>query len=911
MIYFNAWGIATLICCVFTLLILGFLLSIRNKSRNSLILVGFFIGGFVLDFGFLWSAVLPEPMGAWHRFLTVAGVFFPVTLMIAFAYNFPRLMYPREAIVAVTFFALLALGLSVHFYYQALQTQPEFSFNGNIFNYFEAPGKPLGRYVSYGIVLCLLWFQVVMIRKILVFKGEERRAQIQLLIAMTVPTLGPGIANMLFQRGAISHDTFQQAFVLTTLTGYFAITIVFINNTVERTSFMTKIVGISIMTILLVVQALFTVVNYDFEDKFDQMRALEARTYLLPGSPVPENAEYVFARTGDGPIEVVYNAREHDFDLDAVADTFGLPSADATPDRYERQLAPNSDQLYFGYLIEDSSTGRQYEVGFPYLVYRAYIHEFASHVAMILVVLVLMILVLYPLFFSRTLVRPLNKLLEGVGEVNVGNLEVRIPVLVQDEIGYLSESFNRMVRSILEARDKLQDYADNLEEKVADRTREVQEKLQEIEGLKVQQDGDYYLTALIGKPLAVDWNKSGTVATEFFMEQKKKFSFRERESELGGDICIAGNLRFATRDGAPARYTVFCNGDAMGKSMQGAGGAIVLGTAMNNIMSRSARNDRVIEVRPEEWLERTYRDLDDTFRTFDGVMMASVVLGLVNDVTGEMYYFNAEHPWTVLYRDGRARFIETELNLRKLGSLSEYDFQVHMFQLQKGDVLFIGSDGRDDIDISKDASVRMINEDETVFLDTVQEAGGKMERTVELIRAGGGLTDDLSLIRVEFSGAGRSDVPASTEIMPLSAAGSGVDLSGPNAPEGLARSTASSTTLEGLQRQSQELFERKEYAAAAELMVEILDLRPDVAEVWFNLSLCYKHLKRIDAAAHAGEKLFNLQPDRVANLINLADNYRLLGQFAEAREYLTRALKLSPDNANGRKLDELLKAKGA
>ena len=142
MIYFNAWGIATLICCVFTLLILGFLLSIRNKSRNSLILVGFFIGGFVLDFGFLWSAVLPEPMGAWHRFLTVAGVFFPVTLMIAFAYNFPRLMYPREAIVAVTFFALLALGLSVHFYYQALQTQPEFSFNGNIFNYFEAPGKP-------------------------------------------------------------------------------------------------------------------------------------------------------------------------------------------------------------------------------------------------------------------------------------------------------------------------------------------------------------------------------------------------------------------------------------------------------------------------------------------------------------------------------------------------------------------------------------------------------------------------------------------------------------------------------------------------------------------------------------------------------------------------------------------------
>ncbi len=900
MIYFNAWGIATLICCVFTLLILGYLLTLKNKSRNTMIVVYFFLGAFILDFGFLWGAILPAPLGGHHRFITVGGVFTPIIFMVAFAYYFPRLEFAREARIALALTTLFSLGLAGHFFWQALRTQPDFTFAGDVFNYFESNGQPMGKLVSYGILLMVFWFIVVMIRKARRLEGEERRAQIQLLFAMTVPALGPGIANMLWQRGVINHGAFQQIFVVLTLVGYFAIAIVFINNTVERTSFMTKIVGISIMTILLVVQGVFSVINGEFERKFDRMNTLDARTYLLAGNPVPENAAYVFSYSlrpyqGEGA-RILFNRHNHSFDLAAVTESFRAEPAPPVGVRIPRQAAKFSDQLYFGYRVRDEASGRVYEIGFPYLYYRSYANGFASKVAVMLGLLVIMILVLYPVFFSRTLVRPLNALLEGVGEVNVGNLRIAIPVMVQDEIGYLSESFNRMVRSILDAKNKLQEYADTLEEKVIERTKEVQEKLEVIEKLKVQQDGDYYLTALIGKPLAMDWNKSETVRTDFFMEQKKKFSFRERDSELGGDICIAGNLRFKDA----GRFTVFCNGDAMGKSMQGAGGAIVLGTVMNNIMSRSARNDRVLQISPEQWLANTYSDLDDTFRTFDGVMMASVVLGIVSETTGKMYYFNAEHPWSVLYRDGRAQFIEKELTLRKLGSLSEYKFRVHEFQLEPGDVLFAGSDGRDDIDTSDDPGVRVINEDENVFLDTVQEARGQLDRVVELIRAGGHLTDDLSLIRVEFAPVGARERGVSVS----------EDESWAPTP-GLARGTESSTNLEGLSQRSQELFDRKEYEAAAAQMRELLDIRPDVADVWFNLSLCYKHLKRIEDAAYAGEKLYNLQPNRVANLINLADNYRILGQFSQSRDYLRRALELNPDSENGRRLDELLKARGA
>ncbi len=123
-----------------------------------------------------------------------------------------------------------------------------------------------------------------------------------------------------------------------------------------------------------------------------------------------------------------------------------------------------------------------------------------------------------------------------------------------------------------------------LESKVIERTREVTEKMEQIHSLNIQQTGDYFLTSLIQQPLTRNDNTSNLVKTEFFIEQKKKFEFQKRNSDLGGDICITNLLEFPTRSG---KYIFFFNGDAMGKSMQGAGGAIVAGTVMNSILTRA------------------------------------------------------------------------------------------------------------------------------------------------------------------------------------------------------------------------------------------------------------------------------------------------------------------------------------
>jgi serine phosphatase RsbU (regulator of sigma subunit) len=70
-------------------------------------------------------------------------------------------------------------------------------------------------------------------------------------------------------------------------------------------------------------------------------------------------------------------------------------------------------------------------------------------------------------------------------------------------------------------------------------------------------------------------------------------------------------------------------------------------------------------------------------------MLASAVIGLVDDESGLLYYINAEHPFVVLYRDGRASFIDKELQLWKLG-VYQPDILPHIntFLLLPGDMVF-------------------------------------------------------------------------------------------------------------------------------------------------------------------------------------------------------------------------------
>ena len=77
--------------------------------------------------------------------------------------------------------------------------------------------------------------------------------------------------------------------------------------------------------------------------------------------------------------------------------------------------------------------------------------------------------------FVKIIVRPIETLVEVTGQISKGDLNKTVDIARSDEIGLLAESFNRMIESLKKSQDEIEEYNRNLEEKIIERTRELEE----------------------------------------------------------------------------------------------------------------------------------------------------------------------------------------------------------------------------------------------------------------------------------------------------------------------------------------------------------------------------------------------------------------------------------------------------
>jgi signal transduction histidine kinase len=78
--------------------------------------------------------------------------------------------------------------------------------------------------------------------------------------------------------------------------------------------------------------------------------------------------------------------------------------------------------------------------------------------------------------FSRTLTRPLRRLMVAMQRVSDGNLDTELKIKSHDEIAVLSDSFNRMTQDLKSSRLQLEEINRELENKVKDRTKKLEEQ---------------------------------------------------------------------------------------------------------------------------------------------------------------------------------------------------------------------------------------------------------------------------------------------------------------------------------------------------------------------------------------------------------------------------------------------------
>lgn len=820
-----------------------YLLTLRNKATQTWLLGAYFLATATLSAGFLLRAVVFAPeIAKPASYFTALYTCFSNVVLLAFAYSFPENYHKRESRIATMLFA--TIGIIVYAYYILTTVGQPVHYNfDTLLHEFQKPesAKPMG--IAHTVTF--FWILALCVRKSYqAYSSASRSADPEtgrtlqrqgkamrvLALAILLHICFAG-AYALYTARKISFADFQLLLTAAISIQLFVYALIYFNYSNQPTTFLVKIVGISLLTLLVVLCLIYRITFHTHEAGYAS--SVHREIAMNAGGFAPRTARIIDVSLKQGDMMPDSEAAERSCSA-------------STPRMFHRD--PSDLWSYLTEYCLPSARG-EIRATVYYLDFRQSMHNHMLPLVASMVALGTLMVALFPLFFYVGLIAPLRSLLQGVRRVNEADYEAEVLKEFEDEIGYLSLSFNKMVASIRENRARLAEYAQDLEEKVQERTRRLQETLEQVQELKIRQDGDYYLSSLLVAPVTQNKAESEKVRVECLIRQMKQFQYKGWQAEIGGDMNVTRNIVLRSRS-----YTAFLNADAMGKSLQGAAGALVLGAVFEAILKRSVQSSVVRNLSPERWLKNAFIELHSVFMSFECSMMASALFGLVDESCGLLYYICAEHPAPVLYRERNAVFLPVEHQYYKFGiPFTQGPISVNTFQMKPLDVVISGSDGRHDLLIQNEAAAWVISQDEEAFLEHVERGGGQLESIYQHICAKGRLIDDLSLLRISYETVEEAQSPDWVEIKPR---------------------------LIELQR-------NKKYRKIVDLARQALALsRPhgEMERLLFAMCAAAHRSNDLDTAVQSGLRYLDIRPDDTYTMAMVARLLQKRGELKEAAE---------------------------
>ena len=265
---------------------------------------------------------------------------------------------------------------------------------------------------------------------------------------------------------------------------------------------------------------------------------------------------------------------------------------------------------------------------------------------------------------------------------------------------------------------------------------ELQDAFGEITKLKIQQDGDYFLTSLLIEPLKSMYAEGPSFRIESRVKQYKKFRFREFEGELGGDFNLTSSIQLHDRN-----IIFFMNADAMGKSIQGAGGVLVLSSVIKAILERT-NLEKSSGLDEKDWLSQVLLELNAVFQSFEGSMYVTGIFGVINESSKKVTFARLEHPDLIYFQKKTHSYQKMDSeSSSKIGTPEKYrSIEFVNFVLEPGDFFLIGSDGKDDL---------LEQSGKKEFLEILKDGDGDFEKTWDLLVSQGESVDDLSILKIQ------------------------------------------------------------------------------------------------------------------------------------------------------------------
>lgn len=275
-----------------------------------------------------------------------------------------------------------------------------------------------------------------------------------------------------------------------------------------------------------------------------------------------------------------------------------------------------------------------------------------------LIAILLTFLVFY--IASMRITSPIKILTEGTKKIAKGNLSLRFDIPNQNEIGELAKAFNFMTESLQTTNQILSEYNLSLEQKVSERTKELNNSLHLIKrdmilARKIQ-------TNILPKNI------------ELIHGLRVNVKYIPME-EVGGDFFDIVEIKNG--------HIRFFIADATGHGVQASLITMVIKGEYESLKYRPIEVDKILELLNKKFMEK-YENLNTYFTCF--------VLDI--DVeAGKMTYSSAGHPEQFLLKLNEGQIIELPKTGKIIGLMNNAKYKKAEFDITRGDKIFLFTDG--------------------------------------------------------------------------------------------------------------------------------------------------------------------------------------------------------------------------
>lgn len=185
----------------------------------------------------------------------------------------------------------------------------------------------------------------------------------------------------------------------------------------------------------------------------------------------------------------------------------------------------------------------------------------------------------------------------------------------------------------------------------------------------------------------------------------------------------------------------FCVGDVSGKGVPASLVMAMIRSLFRSVSAHESHAEQIMRQMNDPLTEQNEQD-----------MFATLFIGVLDMETGSLNYCNAGHNAPVLVRKKSTTELEVLPNL-PIGILSGFEYVGQSAQIQRGDMLFLYTDGLTEAENAEHAQFgeqRMLDILATVEGMQPREVVEKMEESIETFVADAPQSDDLTMLAVRY-----------------------------------------------------------------------------------------------------------------------------------------------------------------